>query len=620
MKKTIFILLLSLWMGGLSGQIMDEPDWHIFPSTKGQTEVHISINKRYPNIILVSANVDDNGTFDSQGYYYSQNGGMNWAGSNSIPNNIEVGGDPVTVFDADGNFYLVSMAKSGQNYNGYYVFSSTDQGANWNHIRGTGPSNLFDKPMATIFDDQQGLASTNYFYCAWTRFNSSNTGDAVMFNRSTDMVNSFDGAFSLTDHWGEGTNVQTGPNGEVYVCWADYTDGEYPADNLGFAYSNMAGEINSFTVSLPFSYDGIRPGDNFSTGNFGARTNDYPSMAVDRSCGPHHGRIYIAYPELDGQGNAIIDLRYSDNHGATFVNPPDPISTPDVEQAFFPSVACDPVTGIVVVAYHGLNSVAPFNETNTYVAYSNDGGVSFDNIKVSDVSHHRSEIPNTALPFYAGDYLGIDIYDGIAYAGWADPRGSTGVWQAYVSKLDLVSIAINRVMATSGDLFFHDHIFNDVNLTYKANNIWVSGNSSVSSSAILQLVGNNLIDLPKGFEVQMGADFQAFIDPFVCQTPGFVPTRQSNLGGGLLTELENKNDFILFPNPTSHKITLKTQHYDIALVTIFDLFGNDIYQKRVQEITKEIFFDLGEFSSGPYFVQVETSLGEVFIKKLLIEK
>ncbi len=625
MKKFLLILLcIPLFLQINAQQIVDATDWRIFESDKHQTEVHISINKKSPNIILVSANIHDNKKLKSQGYYYSLDEGITWQGADEIPNNVKVFGDPVTGFDANGDFHLVSMAKKGDDSDGYYVFSSTDNGANWTHMRGTGPDANLDKPMSVFFDDHLGSPFSNNFYCAWTQWDDDFlVAEGVRFNRSTNLLQNFDNAFWLTPDYGQGTNVQVGPNGEVYVCWANYTNGGVPAQDLGFAYSNMGGAVNSFTVGLPFSYSGIRTSTGGITQFGGPRTNDFPSMAVDRSCGPHRGRIYVAYPEFDSQGNAVIDLQYSDDHGAvgSFINPPNPISTPNVEQAFFPWVACDPVTGIIVVAYHGLNDASPFNETNTYVAYSNDGGVTFNNIKVSDVSHHRAEVGE--IPIYAGDYLGIDIYNGIAYAGWADPRVEGNIWQVYVSKLDLSSIA-NKVISISGDMEFTDHTFNDHNVTYKANNILVSGVSQVTSSAIVRLVGNNSVDLPPDFDIHIGADFQAFIDPFVCQTPGYTTSRQANNialdDHNTETDHDVENNFVLYPNPASNNITVKTTFSNIALVSVFDLFGSTIYEKNLSEGKKEASIDVRNLSPGPYFIQITTVLGEMYTKKFLVQK
>ena len=108
----------------------------------------------------------------------------------------------------------------------------------------------------------------------------------------------------------------------------------------------------------------------------------------------------------------------------------------------------DDVTGIVSVAYEafdgsdgvdqntgGTNGV--YQSTNTYLAFSADGGTTFNNVRVSDIPHYTAPIPGFAI--YAGDYLGLCSYNGKAYVTWADNRISTvpnKLWQIYVSEVD----------------------------------------------------------------------------------------------------------------------------------------------------------------------------------------
>ena len=50
----------------------------------------------------------------------------------------------------------------------------------------------------------------------------------------------------------------------------------------------------------------------------GIRVNDFPSMAVDKTNGSFHGRIYVAVPfRQNGNGKAIIQVGYSSDQGGT---------------------------------------------------------------------------------------------------------------------------------------------------------------------------------------------------------------------------------------------------------------------------------------------------------------
>lgn len=424
----------------------------------------------------------------------------------------------------------------------------------------------------------------------------------------------------LTARAGSGTNVQTGPNGEVYVCWA--SSGFLPETirELGFA-SSVDGGV-SFNLGFPFQYAAIDVQGN--SPDIRIRMNDYPSMAVDRSCGANRGKIYVAYPELNDQGNADIHLRHSTDNGASFSDPPILISTDDVEQAFFPWVACDPVTGIVVVTYHGLNPGFPKNITKTYVAYSSDGGNTFDNIKVSDSSHFSVEVNHPELsPQYAGDYIGIDIYDGIAYAAWADSRAPNNLWQVYVSKLDLRSLS-ERILSTTDDLIFNDVIFNESGKTYRANKISITGNSQVNSNIKLQLVANNNIDIIPDFKVPNGAEFKAYIDPFACQTPGFVASRNANLfghssDGENTPSFEKENEISIYPNPVSAHLTIECKTEKLFQIRVLNIFGAEVMRTNLSSPLSQTSINLSKFPSGPYFLEIETDQNQNFVKKIIIQ-
>lgn len=69
----------------------DAPDIRIFPSTEPQSEIHISINKQNPQVLLLSSNTypySPTGALLSagQGAYWSTNGGVNWVGGDVLPN------------------------------------------------------------------------------------------------------------------------------------------------------------------------------------------------------------------------------------------------------------------------------------------------------------------------------------------------------------------------------------------------------------------------------------------------------------------------------------------------------------------------------------------------------
>ncbi len=95
-------------ISGNSIPAVDGTDIRIFPSSNPQSEVNISIDPTNSKNILVSAQTIWGNSI--QGYYYSNDGGQTWNGSDHLPNSAYGRGDPCTAFDAQGNGYIVSMS------------------------------------------------------------------------------------------------------------------------------------------------------------------------------------------------------------------------------------------------------------------------------------------------------------------------------------------------------------------------------------------------------------------------------------------------------------------------------------------------------------------------------
>jgi len=425
-----------------TSSITDSRDVRVFPSPNIQSEVHISVNKTNPNNLIASANTllgaSGGDIFYNQGYYFSLNGGKSWSGADFLQNagETEILGDPSTAFAADGNAMLTTINFDDFDFSYGYLFQLSRNGGNtWTHaVQGRGPGYFtfgFDKLMIAA-DNAKTSRFANNFYAAWTDFNVGN--GEVLFNRSTNEGITFSSPIILRTKiagFGQGTNVQTGPDGQVYVCWADHSVYEYPyqADGLGFARSNNGG-VSFHPYKVVFPYDGIRTFGDDPTFNY-TRVADFPAMVVDKSKGPHRGRIYVTYPTKQNHvGKAIIQVRYSDDEGQSWSSPKI-VSIPKGKQNFFPWITVDDATGEVWVVYDSFDELKRY-ATNVYVAHSSNGGAAWENQKVSDVSHITAPINNDFFAYgYAGDYIGITAYGGKAYPIWHDDRN--GTWQLYCS-------------------------------------------------------------------------------------------------------------------------------------------------------------------------------------------
>jgi hypothetical protein len=424
--------------------LTDGPDVQIFPSTHVQSEVMIAINKANPKNLLASTNTLLGPGNYNQGFYSSSDAGLTWTGSDQLQkiNGSTIDGDPSVAFSADGTGFLTTIAGGLFGTAGYWFQKSTDGGQNWSKgVKGNSGANL-DKQMITA-DNLTTSPFANNFYDTWTDFNSGN--GAVAFNRSTDKGATFSSELILrsgTVGFGQGTNVQTGINGEVYVCWADHKQlvSPYKANGIGFAKSTDGG-VTFTPYSVIFPYKGTRVDNTSPTYNF-TRVNDFPSMAVDKSTHSHRGRIYITYPAANKTDeHSEIRVRFSDDGGTTWSSP-SLVNIPNARESFFPWITVDDKKGIVWVVYYAFDSPSGFS-TNTYVAASNNG-TSWFNTKVSDVAHITAPIDNSNFAAgYAGDYIGIVAFNGVAHPVWMDNRN--GNWQIYTSTVTAQSALLNGV-------------------------------------------------------------------------------------------------------------------------------------------------------------------------------
>ena len=597
--------------GGIPGinVVTDNTDVQVYPSSVAQSEQHMTVSKVNPlNIILCS------NTTQYEGYYVSQDGGATWFGSNGMPDNVQTYGDPTTAVDHNGYLYMEAMNNLGPT--GYKVFKSTNKGTSWGApVSSTYSPVSFDKEMMAI-DNMPNSPYLGYIYTAWTDFIGSYS---VRFNRSTNNGVSYSSNITLHSGWGQGTNVQTGTEGEVYVCWANYGTGTYPANGIGFARSFNGGA--TFTELTPiFSYNGIRvSGTNPIFNN--TRVNDFPSMAVDKSCGPFRGRIYIAYPGHQGgvtSAKAVIYVRYSDNDGTSWSNATE-VSIATGRQNWFPWIAVDDASGTVSVAYCTFDTPSGFT-TNTYLAYSFDGGFSWGNLKVSDVGHTVAAIPGFATG-YCGDYIANTAYGNRNYVAWNDNR--TGQWQNYVSRVDF-----DKPLVYSSN--------NDLNLNGPVDHV-------LPFSGDVDYEASNNINTPTGstFTIQAGANVEMRAGGHIILNPGFKAAAGSHFNSAIVTvsnclnavNRDNVNEEILdksewlkpaykgdatiqfkcYPNPVNNTLSFEYLVTDDSYVSLIitDVQGKEIKRLIDNSMMQPGFvkntFDISTLPNGLLFYRLQTN-------------
>ncbi|NIW49928.1 MAG: hypothetical protein GWN14_01780, partial [candidate division Zixibacteria bacterium] len=273
-------------------------------------------------------------------------------------------------------------------------------------------------------------------YSAWTDFGGP-YNEEIVISRSTDDGLSWSprqeisSAVNAGSH-NQGVNISSGPNGEVYVTWAIYDS--FPADEtaIGFTVSTDGGQTFAPAQRIITNIRGIR---NTGTSK-NHRVASFPVMAVDLSGGPRQGYIYIVWTNVGepgiNTGPDIDNYMIRSTDGGNTWSPPIRINqdpTGQGKEHYFPWISCDPVTGnLSVISYDDRNVSS--TQCEVFVANSTDGGMTWEDFKISDVAFTPKPIPGLAGGYF-GDYLGISARGGRVYPVWTDNR--TGRALAYVS-------------------------------------------------------------------------------------------------------------------------------------------------------------------------------------------
>lgn len=412
----------------------DSPDIPVTNVNSTQSENSIFINPSDPDHVLQSNNSTQNpvGQLYGANYFFSLDFGQTWGGSVQGAGGAN-SGDPTTAINLSGRQfvgYIHSNYGQGVSY--------SDNGTTWTPVlcsNAGGGGGILDKNHMWI-DNSPTSPYVGNLYNAWTDFYGPNDTEIEIMrstNAGVSWVNKLNisSAINAGSH-NQGVNIQTGPEGQVYVVWAVY-DG-WPTDEtvLGFAKSFDGGATYQPATRIISNIKGIRN----TTAGKNHRVNSFPSMAVDISGGEHNGAIYIVWanvgvPGINQGPDVNVYMIKSTNQGQTWSTPIKVNQDPSGlgRKHYFPWITCDPENGTLSVVYYDDRNVGG-SKCEVWCSNSFDGGQTWEDFRVSDVDFTPAPIGGLAGG-YMGDYLGIAARSAKVYPVWTDNR--TGVAMAYVS-------------------------------------------------------------------------------------------------------------------------------------------------------------------------------------------
>jgi len=377
-------------------------------------------------------------------YGWSHDGGATWQ-SRRLDNGLVSNFDPVVVADRQGNFFLSDLANETDangvlGLNHFQVFKSTDGGETFH---------LSTELPVFFFEDKDWMAvdpATDALYMVWADLIDPSRGPFffdILFSKSTDHGATFSAPVKVSapGSQGNGSFVSAGTQGEIYVTWTDDVSRIYFDRSLdgGTTWRHVDKVVADKVVPPGFALNGTVV-NSLLTFN-----------AVDRSNGPHRGRIYVVW-DASPQGDADVFLAYSDDRGDTWtapirVNDDAPANGAD---QFNPFPLVDG-SGAVQIVFLDDRDDPTNSRFAVELATSTDGGQTFGpNVRISD-----GLVPASAYGF-VGDYIEGVVTGTVLHPLWSDARA--GNMDIFTHNVDLIDFDGDGVLNDGdGDGQYADH-------------------------------------------------------------------------------------------------------------------------------------------------------------------
>ncbi|MBM2842074.1 MAG: Sialidase protein, partial [Bacteroidetes bacterium] len=457
LSRALALLLAALVISRAYAQ--PPPNFRLHPTTlTHQTDVRVARHPGNPNIILAFANtIRVSPFFISQGVYVTTNGGITWSGSDTITFPLGGPSSPVYAIDKDGHLLACGYGGSG-----LVVSFSTDYGRTWSAPFSIPGSSGADVPRIGT-DDAPSSPYYGRSYIAWTNFGGTFT-NRIAISRTTDGGATWTLASPVSPppssgHHHQGSGIRVGPNGEVYVVWANCTtNGQNSTeDSLGFAVSTDGGVTWARSTNSADDMNGVRAASFFN----GIRSDGFPHIDVDKSGGARNGWIYVVAAEknLPPYATDVSDivLHRSTDGGLTWTRTRvNQDAVGNGKYQFMPSIRVDEAGG-VNVAYYDSRNVPTNDSTEIYLSRSLDGGTTWSDMVVSDHRFKPESIPGLPagysgcrtsitstddhlLPCWSDNSTGITSTDDHLLPCWSD--NSTGLNQVWAARVPLPSVSI----------------------------------------------------------------------------------------------------------------------------------------------------------------------------------
>jgi hypothetical protein len=397
---------------------LKKPELAVYPFS--QVEPSIAIHPFNTDLMIAGSVLND--------YYFSNDKGNSWT-STSITSEYGVFGDPVLMFDKNGFPYYFHLA----NYkNGAYIDRIVCQTSK--SINGIWNEGSFPTPNGTKAQDKHWVSYSHKkdeIYLTWTQFDKydskkSTDSSIIFFSKSSDKSKTWSNPIRISKNAGdcldsdktvEGAVSTVGVNGEIIVVWANEKGlCLQKSFDDGITWLKEEKVIHELIGGWDLTVPGIK------------RCNGFPVLICDTSDSKNKGRIYLNWSDQrNGETNTDIFISYSDDLGDTWSEPKKVNQDSSKSHQFFTWMAIDQYNGNIYIVYYDRRNYTD-NKTDVYLSVSKNGGISFEDIRISESPF----IPNEKVFF--GDYINISAVNGIVRPIW--PRMDNDKISLWIALID----------------------------------------------------------------------------------------------------------------------------------------------------------------------------------------
>jgi Secretion system C-terminal sorting domain len=588
-----------------------------------QSENSVAINPANVAKALNSNNSTSGSSVLGTSGFMTNTQGASWTGSTNGTGGSN-SGDPAADISNTNRYYVGFISSTlGQG-----VATSTNEGATWQAftVATAASGQILDKNHLWV-DKSVTSPFVNNVYAAWTDFGGANN-QRIVFTRSTNGGVAWSGGINVSGAVGgsslhQGVNINSGPNGEVYVSWIVYNNTSSLTENsVNFVRSLDGGVTFSAPQIIANNIRGIR-----ATGvGKSMRVNSFPCITADNSFGPNRGTLYavwanIGVPGINTGNDVDIYMVRSVNGGTTW-STPQKVNQSTVgagKKNYFPWITCDRATGKLHIVYYSDRNVTS-TQCETFISSSFDGGTSWTDVRISDVAFTPSPIPGLA-PNYFGDYLGISANDDVIYPVWTDNR--TGAALAYTSPLisaDFCNPSLtlqNLTMPLPATYKYRAET--TINTAGGATSFTMQGNGATGARA--SMVAANSITLSPNTDIQKGAILTILPGP--CTSPVLRPAGSSETVTA--PDISRNQDFEagsvvnVYPNPADNLLYVQISKGVKMLTgiqyTITDLMGKVMLRGIINKTNQDI--SISDLAGGGYFLNIYQEGKLLETKKLI---